>query len=145
MFFIYFLYKRCSAKSIDKFTVELLPTVPSSIFHTNRIYMMWVQECFNPFLFIKNKWLYISSEGFSTLEKTSWYVFRGQCCHSSRVGQPSVDNNGNLAPFCFNFLGQVWQPSVDNNGEPNGHYYLQRAVTPDQITRQNSLQRARVP
>jgi hypothetical protein len=25
---------------------------------------------------------------------------------------------------------------------PNGQYYLQRAVTPDQITQQNSLQRA---
>ncbi len=28
------------------------------------------------------------------------------------------------------------------NSTPNGHYYLQRAVTPDQITQKNSLQRA---
>jgi hypothetical protein len=41
-----------------------------------------------------------------------------------------------------NFLGRVLQPSADNNGAPKGHYYLQRAVTPNQITQQNSLQRA---
>ncbi len=47
-------------------------------------------------------------------------------------------------PFCLstNFLGRVWQPSDDNNGAPKSQYYLQRAVTPDQITQQNSLQRA---
>ena len=50
-------------------------------------------------------------------------------------------------PFCLNsnFLGRVWQPSADNNGAPNGHYYLQRAVTPDQIIQHNSLQRAEHP
>ncbi len=44
-------------------------------------------------------------------------------------------------PFCLqsNFLGRVWQPSADNNGAPNGHYYLQRAVTPDQIILQNTV------
>jgi hypothetical protein len=49
--------------------------------------------------------------------------------------------------FCFNsnFLGRVRQPSAENNGEPRGHYYLQRAVTSDQITLQNSLQRAGGP
>jgi hypothetical protein len=35
--------------------------------------------------------------------------------------------------------------SADNNGAPKGHYYLQRAVTPDQMTQQNSLQRAGAP
>jgi hypothetical protein len=33
-----------------------------------------------------------------------------------------------------NFLGRVWQHSIDINGVPKGHYYLQRAVTPNQIT-----------
>jgi hypothetical protein len=46
-------------------------------------------------------------------------------------------------PFClnFNFLGRMWQPSRDNNGAPNGHYNLQRAVTPDEITHHKSLQK----
>jgi hypothetical protein len=50
-------------------------------------------------------------------------------------------------PFCLNsnFLGRVWQPSAEYNGVPKGHYYLQRAVTPYQITQQNSLQRAERP
>ncbi len=39
----------------------------------------------NPFLFIKNKRLFISSEGFSTLEKTPLYVIREQCCPASWV------------------------------------------------------------
>jgi hypothetical protein len=55
----------------------------------------------------------------------------------------------------LNLLGQVSLPSADNNGclarfkleksAPNGHYYLQRAVTPNQITKQNSLQRSGGP
>ena len=51
-------------------------------------------------------------------------------------------------PFCLNlnFLGRVWQPSADNNGAaPKGHYYLQRAVLPNQITQQYCLQRAGEP
>jgi hypothetical protein len=44
-------------------------------------------------------------------------------------------------PFCLNsnFLGRVSQPSAENNGAPKGHYYLQRAVTPDQISQQNTV------
>ncbi len=48
-------------------------------------------------------------------------------------------------PCCLNFLGWVWLPSADNNSAANGHYYLQRAVTPHQITQQHSLQRAGAP
>ncbi len=50
-------------------------------------------------------------------------------------------------PFCLNSncLGSVGQPSADKHGAPKGHYYLQRAVTPNQITQQKSLQRAGVP
>jgi hypothetical protein len=50
-------------------------------------------------------------------------------------------------PFCLNsnFLGHVRQPSADNNDAPKGHYYLQRSVTLDQITQQNSLPRAGAP
>ncbi len=39
----------------------------------------------------------------------------------------------------------VWRASNFKNSAPKGHYYLQRAVTPDQITQQNSLQRAEGP
>ncbi len=96
----------------------------------------------NPFLFIKNKRLFISLEGFSALEKMSWYVLRGQGCSSSQAWQPSADSNGRLAHFLKNltFLGRTWEPAADSNGRlprfkfeksvPNGHYYLQRAVTP---------------
>jgi hypothetical protein len=81
------------------------------------------------------------------LKKTPWYVIRGQCCPTIWVWQPTADRNGSLAPFLFEIKlsGRVWQPSADNNGAPKGHYYLQRAVTPDQITQQNSLQRAGAP
>ncbi len=55
--------------------------------------MLAAYLCFNPFLFIKDNRLFISSEGFSTLEKkTPWYVIRRQCCPSSRVWQPSADS-----------------------------------------------------
>ncbi len=47
---------------------------------------MAVKVDFNPFLFIKNKRLFISSEGFSTLEKNA--LIREQCCSSSRVWRP---------------------------------------------------------
>ena len=39
----------------------------------------------------------------------------------------------------------VWRPSNKKKRAPNSHYYLQRAVTPNQITQQNSLQRAGAP
>jgi hypothetical protein len=50
-------------------------------------------------------------------------------------------------PFCLNsnFLGRVGHPFADNNGAPKGHFYLQRAVPPNQITQQNSLQRVEAP
>ncbi len=101
---------------------------PQPYFSTNFI---------NPFLFMKNKRLFISSEGFSTLAKNALICYQRQCCPSSRVWQPSTDRNVSLAHFLFNFnfLGRVWQPSADNNGVPNSHYYLQKAVTPNQITR----------
>jgi hypothetical protein len=38
----------------------------------------------------------------------------------------------------------VWR-SYNKKNAPNGHYHLNRAVTPDQITQQNSLQRAGGP
>jgi hypothetical protein len=36
----------------------------------------------------------------------------------------------------------VWRTSNFKKNVPNGRYYLQRSVTPDQITQQNSLPRA---
>jgi hypothetical protein len=36
----------------------------------------------------------------------------------------------------------VWHASNLKKSAPNGHYYLQKAITPNQITQQNSLQAA---
>jgi hypothetical protein len=35
-----------------------------------------------------------------------------------------------------------WKFTADNNGAPKGRYYIQRVFIHDQITQQNSLQRA---
>jgi hypothetical protein len=58
-----------------------------------------------------NKWLFISSEDFSALEKKHEMFSEGKCCPSSRVWQPSADSNGNLTIrrtfFNMNFLTWV--------------------------------------
>jgi hypothetical protein len=54
----------------------------------------------------------------------------------ARAEKPSEDINSHL--FLMNKKG--FKKSV-----PNSHYYLLQAVTPDQITQQNSLQRAGAP
>ncbi len=58
---------------------------------------------FNPFVFIKNKWLFTSSEGFSALEKNSVIFLRGQCCPSSWVWLTAANGNASLAHFSLNF------------------------------------------
>jgi hypothetical protein len=95
---------------------------------------------------IHKKRLFISSEGFSTLEKNALICYQ-RVMLPIHLGVTAPCSNGSLAHFFFNsnFLGRVWQPSADNNGAPKGHYYLQRAVKPNQITQQNSLQRAGAP
>ncbi len=52
----------------------------------------------------------------------------------------------------WNLLGGLREPSAGymavwyaSKKAPNNHHYLQRAATPDQITQQNSLQRAGGP
>jgi hypothetical protein len=94
-----------------------------------------------PFLFIKNKQLFISSEGFSALMFSEGNAALPVWCDSPLQIVMAVWRT----LFEFKLLGRVLQPSADNNGAPNGHYYLQRAVTPHQITQQNSLQRAGAP
>ncbi len=93
---------------------------------------------FNPFLFIKNKRLFISSE-VSPLQRPNML---SECNAAHPVGCDSTlkIEMAVWRPFCLNsyFLGRVWQPSANNKGAPKGHYYLQRA-TPDEITQQNSL------
>jgi hypothetical protein len=102
----------------------------------------------NPFLFIKNKQLFTSLEGFSTLEKNALIRYQ-RAMLPILLGVTALWSivMAVWRSFCFNsnFLGRVRQPSAENNGEPTGHYYLQMAVTSDQITLQNSLQRAGVP
>ncbi len=107
----------------------------------------WLFRITSHFLFIKNKRLFISSEGFSTLEKSPGMLSDGNAAHPVRFDSPLLIVMSVWRPFCLNsnFLGRVWQPSADNNGAPKGHYYLQRAGTPDQITQQNSLQMAGAP
>jgi hypothetical protein len=85
----------------------------------------------------------MSSVGSSTLEKNALICYQ----RALLPIQSGVTALCRWRPVCLNsnFLGLVKQPSADNNGAPKGHYYLQRAVTPDQITQQNSLQRAGAP
>jgi hypothetical protein len=58
---------------------------------------------FNPFLFIKNKRLFISSEGFSTLEKNAMICYQRAMLPIQSGVTASADNNGSLAPFLFEF------------------------------------------
>jgi hypothetical protein len=69
---------------------------------------------------------------------------QGNAAHPFGCDSPQQIVMAVWRPFCLNsnFLGRAGQPYADNNGAPIGHFYLQRAVTPDQITQQNSLQRA---
>ncbi len=85
----------------------------------------------NPFLFIENKRPFLSSEGFSTLEKMPWYVIRGQFCPSIWGDSPlqivmSVWIQTKRAP---NFLGRAWQASADNNGTPKGPLMNKKGLT----------------
>jgi hypothetical protein len=111
----------------------------------------------NP-LFIKNKCRVISSEGLYALKKNAVLCSqRAMLLIQSVVTACCKYSNGRLAHlfFTLNLLGWVWQPAADYSGclacfgfkksAPNGHYYLQRAVTSDQITQQNSLQKAGGP
>jgi hypothetical protein len=50
-----------------------------------------------------NCYLYVSSEGFSTLRKKRPDMLSEGGCPSSRVCQPSADSNGRLASFLFEF------------------------------------------
>ncbi len=91
----------------------------------------------------------MSSEGFSAFEKHAVICSQRVMLPSSRVDSP-------LQIVMAVWLGGMWQPAADYNSclacffkfflsMPSGHYYLQRAVTPHQITQQNILQRAEGP
>ncbi len=58
----------------------------------------------NPFLFIKNKRLFISSEGFSTLEKNALICYH-RAMLPFQLGVTSLCrySNGSLAPFLLKF------------------------------------------
>jgi hypothetical protein len=98
---------------------------------------------FNPFLFKKiNDHLYLQRVS-PPLKNRPDMLSEGSAAHPLGCDSPIQIVIAVWRPFCLNsnFLCRVWQPSADNNGVPKGHYYLQRAVTLDQITQQNSLQR----
>jgi hypothetical protein len=65
---------------------------------------------FNPFLFIKNKLLFISSEGFSVLEKKRRDMFsEGNAAHPVGCDSPlqTVMGVGRNFLLNLNFLGRV--------------------------------------
>ncbi len=96
----------------------------------------------NPFLFIKKR-LFISSESFSILEKNTLICYqRAICPVGCEIPLQMIMAVWYLFCLKSNFLGRGWQPSAKYNGAARSHYYLQRAVTPDQITQQNSFQRS---
>ncbi len=68
-------------------------------------------ERLNPILFIKNKWLFISSEGFSTLEKNALICYQRamHAAHPFGCDSPLQMVMAVWPPFCLNsnFLGQV--------------------------------------
>ncbi len=47
---------------------------------------------------------------------------------------------GRVCQSAADYVMAVWRTKNKKNA-PNGHYHLNRAVTPDQITQQNGLQR----
>jgi hypothetical protein len=60
---------------------------PQVIIQTKKIHTAY--SIFNPFLFIKNKWLFISSEGISALEKKRSYMFsEGNAAHPVKCESP---------------------------------------------------------
>jgi hypothetical protein len=71
----------------------------------------------------------MSSEGFSALDISS------EGCATHPVGYNSP----------LQEVMAVWRASNLEKIASNGHYYMQRAATPDQITQQNSLQGAGGP
>jgi hypothetical protein len=56
-----------------------------------------------PLLFIKNKRLFISSEGFSTLEKTALIFYQRAMLPIQSGVTASADSNGSLAPLLSKF------------------------------------------
>ncbi len=100
------------------------------------------RHSFNPFLFIKNKRLFMSSEGFFDLEKKCHDVF-SQANAARPVGCDSplqiVMAVWRTFFFNLNFLGRVWHWLLTSmavwrawnfkKSPRTGHYHLQRTVT----------------
>ncbi len=68
----------------------------------------------NPFIFIKNKWCVISSEGLSALEKTPCYVLRRLCCPSRLVLPVGTQIKKKLTCCLCGSSGRVQEPATDN-------------------------------
>jgi hypothetical protein len=114
-------------------------------------------RCTSPFLFIKNKRLFISFEGFSALQKNAMICSQMAMLPSAHpVGwcmlQPSVWRTffkiqtswvGCDSPLLT--IMAVCRISNFKKMAPKDNSYLQKAVLPGQITQQNSLQRAGAP
>ncbi len=102
---------------------------------------------FNPFISIKHKGCDMSSEGFSALVKTPWYVLRGLCCHPIGNNRPLQIKMAIWCTFikiwtwwvgCGSLLQTimaVWCTLNLKKVRQTVINYLPRAATPDQITR----------
>jgi hypothetical protein len=62
-----------------------------------------MEGLFNPFLFIKSKRLFISSEGFTTLEKNALICYQRIMAPVQSGVTPSADSNSSLAHYLFEF------------------------------------------
>ncbi len=115
-------------------------------------------EIINPFIFISNKRRVLSSEGFSALEKKRHHmssegcaahpVRQNICCRLKWLFGAlffKFEHAGSECGSPLQTIMAVWHALNFEKSVPNGHYYLHRASTPDQITQQNSLQRAGWP
>ncbi len=69
----------------------------------------------NPFLFIQNKRLFISSEGISAVEKNAVICYQRTVLPIQSSVTALADGNGRLAHFFknLNLLGWAWQPAAD--------------------------------
>ncbi len=95
-----------------------------------------------------NRFSYSQTEGFSVLEKNTVLCSQRAvgCASPLQIVVMAVQRTflkvlpsrvGCDSPLLA--IMTVWHASDSKKSVPNGHYYLQRAVTHDQITQQSSL------
>ncbi len=127
--------------------------VPVSLLH-----FLKNHDLVNPFVFIRNRRSVIYQRVSLPLKKRPLCVSRESCAvHPDKYIRPLQIVLAVLRTFFyFELAGSdvgafcrlyIWRLARFNfkKSAPNDHYYLQRAATPEQITQQNSLQKAGGP